>query len=210
LINRLIKQFGQLVHKCALISALSSLSFFTMSADEKHDCHNHSSSVDMAIEFELPLLDSSLTHTKTKTKTKTENAVESTDDHSLTLRLSDYKGKVVYIDFWASWCTPCLVSMPLLNNLRNKYKSSGFEIIAINLDDEPDLALKFMQSMGIDYPVVSDVAGVVAKRYQVVGLPSAYILNENGEKILIHRGFKRSDINFLEAIISKSIDNIEH
>lgn len=171
-----------------------------------HCAHEHALKLDIETGFELPLL---------KTIKQTSNEKISSHDKTLinksnnSLKLSQYKGKVVYIDFWASWCRPCLVSMPLLNKLRNKYKDDGFEIIAINLDEDPEQAIQFMNAMTIDYPVVSDISGAVAKQYNVNGLPSAYIIGGNGVVKLTHKGFKKSDIKFIEAHVNKLIAELE-
>jgi peroxiredoxin len=99
--------------------------------------------------------------------------------------------------------------MPLLNDLRNKYKDVGFEVIAINLDEDVLLAAKFLKQVNIDYPVVSDIHGIVAKQYKVNGLPTAYIIDAKGTIQLVHKGFKKSDINFIEAVVDKALSDIE-
>lgn len=117
----------------------------------------------------------------------------------------DYQGKVIYLDFWASWCTPCALSMPLLNKLRNKYVSRGFEVIAINVDEDVHSALSFMDKMTVDYPVLYDIKGVVAKKYHINNLPSGLLFNAQGKLILEHEGFKKSDISFLNAVVDKEM-----
>jgi len=189
-------------HKLALVILLGCLSCAVHSAS----IHNKGNTFNA--DFDLPLLEVSILH---------DESLLNTDDHvhghlpesSPKLRLSDYKGKVLYVDFWASWCGPCVVSMPLLNDLRNKYKDVGFEVIAINLDEDVLLAAKFLKQVNIDYPVVSDIHGIVAKQYKVNGLPTAYIIDAKGTIQLVHKGFKKSDINFIEAVVDKALSDIE-
>ena len=193
-----------------MIACVYCFSNSIQAVEVNHSDHNRSHVHDVKTEtaFELPVLHAENKVVQIKAPQEEVHKVPSLVNQSETLRLSDYKGKVVYIDFWASWCTPCLVSMPLLNDLRNKYHAEGFEVIAINLDKNPSLAAKFMEDMNIDYPVVSDIYGTIGKQYKVNGLPTAYIIDANGKVQLIHQGFKKSDINFIEAIVSKLIDEI--
>ena len=115
--------------------------------------------------------------------------------------LADYRGKVVYVDFWASWCPPCLVSIPLLNELRNRYVNAGedFEIVAINLDSDPEDGIDFLLDDPVQYRVLSDPEGATPASYEVKGMPTSYLLDKTGTIRLVHEGFKRSDIDMIEA-----------
>lgn len=189
-------------HKFALVMLFTCLSPFNYAAKL------HSSEVAFNTEFQLPLLQAAFIHNEYLSNTE-GHAHGHLPESAPKLRLSDYKGKVLYVDFWASWCGPCVLSMPLLNNLRNKYKDVGFEVIAINLDDDLLLAAKFIESMNIDYPIVSDIHGTVAKQYKVNGLPTAYVIDASGTIQLMHKGFKKSDIKFIEAVVDKALSEIE-
>src|SRR5690349_9791346 len=83
------------------------------------------------------------------------------------LRLEDFRGKVVYLDFWASWCGPCRVSLPMLEELRREYQAKGFEVIAVNVDENPQDALDFLKKYPVTYPVVRDPQQAIARLYDV-------------------------------------------
>ncbi len=125
------------------------------------------------------------------------------------VRLSDYRGKVVYVDFWASWCRPCLVSMPFLNGLRNEFRERGFEVVAVNVDQRIEDAEAFLDQHPVDYPVVGDVDNRLFTHLQVTGLPTGFLLNASGEIVLTHRGFKPSDKPFIKAVIDRELAYIE-
>ena len=126
------------------------------------------------------------------------------------IRLSDYRGKVVYVDFWASWCRPCLVSMPFFNGLRNDFRERGFEVLAVNVDQHIEDAEAFLDKRPVDYPVVHDVDNRLSEHLQVDGLPTGVLLNSSGVVVLTHRGFKPSDKQFIEAVIDRELAFIEN
>lgn len=111
------------------------------------------------------------------------------------VELLDYKGKIIYLDFWASWCKPCIKSLPELNRLRNELKkSANFEVIAVNLDDNIQDAKEFIAKHPVNYPVLIDSDGKVARKYGVSVMPSSYLIDQNGEIAAIYRGYKDNDI----------------
>ncbi|WAJ70030.1 TlpA disulfide reductase family protein [Catenovulum adriaticum] len=103
--------------------------------------------------------------------------------------LSDLKGKVVYVDFWASWCAPCRKSFPWLNELQTQYKEKGFTVIAVNVDVEKSMADEFLEQVPANFPIVYDPNSKIAKAYQLVGMPSSYIIGRDGEVKHMHAGF---------------------
>jgi len=109
------------------------------------------------------------------------------------LDLQQYKGKVVYLDFWATWCPPCKKSMPFLNALRNELQGQGFEIIAINVDEKSGEAIDFLKKYPVDYLTVMDPKGVCPQLYGVMAMPSAYFIGREGKIRYIHLGFKERD-----------------
>ena len=109
------------------------------------------------------------------------------------LKPEAYLGKVVLIDFWATWCGPCQKSMPFFNHLRNERLKDGFEIVAVNVDEEAETAREFLQSHPVDYPVVFDPAGECPKAYQVKAMPSSYLLDKSGKVRYVHLGYRDSD-----------------
>jgi thiol-disulfide isomerase/thioredoxin len=118
------------------------------------------------------------------------------------IELKSYRGKVVYVDFWASWCGPCRLSLPVLNTLRKKYRKQGFEVIAINLDEEKSEAMAFLKEFPVAYPTARDVTGTTPDQYGLQGMPTAYLIDRKGKVSLIHEGFKKTDSRELSAHIA--------
>lgn len=115
------------------------------------------------------------------------------------ISLKQFSGKVVYVDFWASWCAPCKTSFPLLNKLHQKLKAQGFEVVAINLDEDKTNAEKFLQEVPVDFTVLHDTKGEWADQYVVDSMPTSFILDKNGVVQKIHHGFVSEDIKEIEA-----------
>ncbi len=108
--------------------------------------------------------------------------------------LKKYRGKVVYLDFWASWCGPCRQSLPLLNELRTELKRKGFEVIAVNLDEDTEDAKTFLEQFPVVYPVLLDPAGDVPQKYELPGMPTSFLIDKRGRIQKIHVGFKPKDM----------------
>jgi len=109
------------------------------------------------------------------------------------IQLKSYRGKVVYVDFWASWCGPCRLSLPELNKLRKQYRKKGFEVIAINLDEDKDDAMEFLKEFPVAFPTARDVKGTTPDKYGLQGMPTAYLIDRKGKVSLVHEGFKKTD-----------------
>ncbi|MGD8575233.1 MAG: TlpA disulfide reductase family protein [Gammaproteobacteria bacterium] len=105
------------------------------------------------------------------------------------LDLSAYKGKVVYVDFWASWCGPCRHSFPWMNAMQKKYAGQGLVIVGVNVDSEHADAAKFLQRTPADFRIVYDPEGKLAEKYQLMGMPSSFLYGRNGELVGRHVGF---------------------
>lgn len=120
------------------------------------------------------------------------------DQKQAKISLEQYRGKVVYLDFWASWCGPCKISLPLLNELYRALSTNGFEVLAVNIDTIPSDAIKFLGRYPVDYQVVSDPKGDYTKQFSVVSMPTAFIIDRSGVIRDIHRGFKAKDIKKIE------------
>jgi len=118
------------------------------------------------------------------------------------VNLQQFNGKVVYLDFWASWCAPCRVSFPLLNKLHQKLKSQGFEVVAVNLDEKKANAEKFLQEIPVDFTVLHDSDGGWSDKYVVESMPTSFIIDKHGVVQMIHHGFTSEDINSLEQKIT--------
>ena len=119
--------------------------------------------------------------------------------------LAGLKGKVVYVDFWASWCGPCKQSFPFMNELQSKYRAEGFEIVAVNLDAKRDDADKFLAEVPARFTVAFDAKGESAKRFDVKGMPSSYLIGRDGKVVALHKGFKDEDRKALDAGIALAL-----
>lgn len=117
--------------------------------------------------------------------------------------LKQFAGKVVYLDFWASWCAPCKKSFPALNTLHQKLKSQGFEVVAVNLDEDKVAADKFLQDVPVDFTVLRDAKGELSDQYVVETMPTSFIIDKNGVVQKIHHGFNSDDIKEIEAKITE-------
>jgi len=133
-------------------------------------------------------------------------AAEPAHDFSLqgekgSVSLSQYKGQVVYLDFWASWCGPCRQSFPWMNEMQQRYGAKGFKVIAINLDKEKALRDKFLEAVPAKFTIAYDPDGKVAEQYRVQGMPSSYLIDRNGNIYTHHLGFREKDAAELEKTI---------
>lgn len=123
-------------------------------------------------------------------------------DHKDINALSDLRGKVVYLDFWASWCVPCRRSFPWMNAMHSKYKKQDLVIIAINLDQEPELAKQFLAELPAAFHIEYNPSGSIAEKYQLLGMPSSYLIDKNGVIRVAHAGFFQAKQARYEAQIS--------
>jgi cytochrome c biogenesis protein CcmG, thiol:disulfide interchange protein DsbE len=119
------------------------------------------------------------------------------------VNLADYKGSIVYLDFWASWCPPCLVSMPIMNEMRNRLQSEGmaFEVVAVNVDSDPEDGIDFLLDKPVDFIVLADPEGISPADFAVRGMPTSFLIDTQGKVIMHHEGFKRSDGEMIEQAI---------
>jgi thiol-disulfide isomerase/thioredoxin len=109
--------------------------------------------------------------------------------------LASYRGKVVYVDFWASWCTPCLTSLPLLEKLRGEFPPEQFQILAVNVDREPEKAKAFLARHPIGYPSISDPEGRLPEVFEVETMPTSYLIDSRGIVRYVHEGFRAGDVD---------------
>jgi len=121
------------------------------------------------------------------------------------IKLSQLKGKVIYIDFWASWCIPCRKSFPWMNDMNKKYSHQGLKIIAINLDKSRALATKFLKKYPASFTIGYDPTGKLANKFNAKGMPSTYLIDRNGKIVSSHLGFKKKDSPKLEALIKAEL-----
>jgi len=118
--------------------------------------------------------------------------------------VEDFRGKVVYLDFWASWCAPCRRSMPLYEAMYREIGSDQFEIVAITLDEEPQQAVEFLARHPVSYPVLADPAGTSAEAWGLKAMPTSFLLDRSGRVVKVYPGFEdthmgeiRRDIDLL-------------
>ncbi len=117
------------------------------------------------------------------------------------ISLQSLAGKTIYVDFWASWCAPCLQSLPLYNEMYNKYKDRGLEVVAITVDNPIEDGLDFLEDTPLDFLIPVDPEGDAAELFGVIGMPSSYLIAPDGEVKLVHMGFRSGDMEMIEAAI---------
>ena len=109
------------------------------------------------------------------------------------LRLSDLKGQVVMINFWATWCGPCRQEMPLLQQLQVKYEPLGFTLVGINVEPESAGARAWLEKVPVTFPILFDRQNQVAERFGVQGMPSSVFVDRSGRVRHVHRGYQPGD-----------------
>lgn len=119
------------------------------------------------------------------------------------LDLEAYKGKVVYLDFWASWCAPCRRSFPWLDSLDRAHGAAGFVVIAVNVDTDRTLATGFLKEVPVGFKVAYDPKGELAARWQLLGMPSSFLIDRSGKVRSAHQGFRKGDEALREAEITR-------
>ncbi len=121
--------------------------------------------------------------------------------------LDEYHGKVVLLDFWASWCVPCRRSFPWMNQMQQKYGDSGLVIIGVNMDAEADAAQAFLDEYPANFEIIEDPDGDLAREYGVVAMPSSYVIDRDGELATRHLGFKVKKQDEYESVLVEALQN---
>lgn len=106
------------------------------------------------------------------------------------LRLSEYRGDVVMVNFWATWCGPCRQEMPLLDELYSRYERVGFSLLGVNIDDDSRKAMRMVSELGISFPVLFDARKEVSKLYEVDAMPVTVLIDREGTIRYVHHGYK--------------------
>jgi peroxiredoxin len=105
------------------------------------------------------------------------------------MRLKEQRGRVVMVNFWATWCAPCRQEMPQLVRLYEKYRSSGFVLLGVNVDDDSSKAVEVANKLGVTFPVLLDADKTVSKLYDLSTMPSTVLIDRDGKVRYVHRGY---------------------
>lgn len=115
------------------------------------------------------------------------------------IKLSELRGEVVMINFWASWCGPCRQEMPLLETLYSDYKDYGFTLLGVNVDENQEAADKLLKQIPVSFPVLYDASSSVVELYDVDAMPSTILVDRDGNMRYLHRGYKPGYEDHYEA-----------
>lgn len=121
------------------------------------------------------------------------------------INLADLKGKVIYLDFWATWCPPCRKSFPWMEEMHARYKEDGLAIVAISVDGKQELAEKFVRETRASFITAIDSDKITAKEYKLRAMPSSYLIGRDGKIISTHLGFRTSKTDAMEAEIKTAL-----
>ena len=122
-----------------------------------------------------------------------------------TVSNTSFLGRVTYLDFWASWCGPCRLSLPALNRLNRDFSPDDFAVVAISVDYVAEDALDFLSRYPVDYPIAIDKTGDSGRAFAVSGMPSGYLIGRDGLIREVHVGFRKGDEEELRAQIAALI-----
>ncbi len=123
------------------------------------------------------------------------------------LSLRELRGRVVYLDFWASWCGPCKQSFPWMNSLQQRYGAQGLQVVAVNLDERNEDARRFLARMPPQFRVAFDGAGDTPRRYAILGMPTSVLIGPDGRVLKVHSGFNADDAAALESAIQQALSH---
>jgi len=116
-----------------------------------------------------------------------------------------FRGQVLYVDFWASWCAPCLLSFPFMNDLQREYGPQGLHVLAINMDEKPADAGRFLDRHPASFDVANGPNGKCAKDFGVAAMPTSFLVDRDGAVRAVHKGFRPADIPDLKAKLEELI-----
>lgn len=121
------------------------------------------------------------------------------------VKLADLRGKLVYVDFWASWCSPCKQSFPWMNEMQAKYGGHGLQIVGIAVDNKRADAEQFLKETPAKFTVAFDTRGESPKSYRIKGMPSSYLIAPDGRVLYAHAGFREQDKKEIEERIRQAL-----
>jgi len=120
------------------------------------------------------------------------------------LRLNEYRGQVVLLNFWASWCGPCRQEMPLLDRIHQRYQDAGFAVVSVNVEGDELPARALAEETGVTFPVLIDTNQKVSELYDLEAMPSSVLIDRDGVVRYIHRGYQPGD----EALYLKVVKQL--
>ena len=121
------------------------------------------------------------------------------------LRLEEYRGQVVLINFWASWCGPCRQEMPLLDRLHHRYEDTGFAVLGVNVEGEAAPAQEIVDKTNVTFPILIDDSQKVSELYNLQAMPSTVVIDRDGVVRYIHLGYKPGDEAKYVEVVKKLI-----
>ena len=119
------------------------------------------------------------------------------------IKLSELRGEVVMLNFWASWCGPCRQEMPLLEKIHKKYKRLGFTLLGVNVEENSSDAKNYLKDVKVTFPILFDSTQKTSKLYNVSAMPTTILIDRNGNKRFIHKGYKPGYENDYKRQIKK-------
>lgn len=106
------------------------------------------------------------------------------------LKLSEFRGQVVMINFWASWCGPCRQEMPLIEQLHQRYSPLGFTVLGVNVEEDSSKAQELLRELRVSFPILFDTSNSASKLYNVSAMPSTVFVDRDGKLRYLHKGYK--------------------
>lgn len=122
------------------------------------------------------------------------------------MSLQQYQGKVILLDFWASWCGPCRQSFPLFNQLYKDLKEKDFVILAVNIDEDQKDALKFLEEVPVDFAIGFDPKGKTPESYGLKGMPTSFVIGKNGKIAKVIEGFTPTELVEIKKEVIKQLN----